>query len=78
MRARLVSLFIMVSFGMQPVSSLYVGYTAAVFWARPDCNSGEWHSVVYRRGAYSDSAVLLLVWSVGHHPIAVSTSAAGE
>lgn len=28
MRARLVSLFVMASFGMQPVSSLYVGYTA--------------------------------------------------
>jgi hypothetical protein len=28
MRARLVSLFIMVSFGMQPLASLYVGYTA--------------------------------------------------
>lgn len=31
MRARLVSLFIMVSFGMQPVASLYVGYTAQFF-----------------------------------------------
>jgi predicted MFS family arabinose efflux permease len=28
MRARLVSLFVMVSFGMQPIASLYVGYTA--------------------------------------------------
>lgn len=28
MRARLVSLFIMVSFGLQPVASLYVGYTS--------------------------------------------------
>lgn len=31
MRARLVSLFIMVSFGMQPIASLYVGYTAQYF-----------------------------------------------
>lgn len=31
MRARLVSLFIMVSFGMQPIASLYVGYTAQFF-----------------------------------------------
>ncbi|HZQ06216.1 MAG TPA: MFS transporter [Anaerolineae bacterium] len=28
MRARVVSLFIMVSFGMQPIAGLYVGYTA--------------------------------------------------
>jgi MFS family permease len=31
MRARVVSLFFMVSFGMQPVASLYVGYTAQFF-----------------------------------------------
>jgi MFS family permease len=28
MRARIVSLFVMVSFGLQPVSALYVGYVA--------------------------------------------------
>lgn len=28
MRARVVSLFIMISFGMQPIASLYIGYTA--------------------------------------------------
>lgn len=31
MRARLVSLFIMVSFGLQPVASLYVGYASQQF-----------------------------------------------
>ncbi len=31
MRARLVSLFVMVSFGMQPLASLYVGYAAQFF-----------------------------------------------
>lgn len=31
MRARIVSLFVMVSFGLQPISSLYVGYMAEWF-----------------------------------------------
>lgn len=31
MRARLVSLFIMVSFGLQPIASLYVGYASQTF-----------------------------------------------
>lgn len=31
MRARLVGLFVMVSFGMQPLAALYIGYTAQFF-----------------------------------------------
>lgn len=70
MRARLVSLFVMASFGMQPVASLYVGYTAQFFGVP---------TAVLLNGIllFTGSALVLLlrapfrVWSAGHHPPAV-------
>lgn len=75
MRARIVSLFVMVSFGLQPISSLYVGYMA------------EWLGVpttILLNGIFlvAGGALMLVLrpalrhWSANAHPAAQGSAPA--
>lgn len=69
MRARLVSLLIMVSFGFQPLASLYVGFTAQIF--------GVPTAILLNGILLFSGGVLMMTlraplraWSAGHPPAA--------
>lgn len=76
MRARVVSLFFMVSFGMQPIASLYVGYTAQFL--------GVPTAILFNGIMLFTGPLLILLlrapfrtWGAGH-PVAASRAAVGE